>query len=103
MALETIQVVKQAELEAENQQKEALLLSKDIIAKAEKQGKELISSMVKEATEEAKKAERNAEEKASIKKAEAAARVEQNIKILQDQIREKEEKAVELVIAALVS
>lgn len=103
MAQETIQAVRQAELIAEQKEKEALIQAKETVANAEKEAKDLVSTMTKKSLLNAKKASDAALLEGEQMVKEAGKKAEKEIALLNQLLKQKEEKAIELVISALVS
>lgn len=102
MAIETVEAIRQAELNAvqiekdANQQKEAILLQ------AELEKDEIISSMTKEALAKSKQdieiAQRQSEERVE----KAIMQAEQEIIMLKEMVKNKEQAAIQLVLEEVI-
>jgi len=102
MAKETVEAVRQAELRAQEKEKEALQKKEAIISEAEKKAKELIASMVKEANAKADKDLANARTRADEIIKEARAKSEKEIVLVKELAKMKEESAINLVLSEVI-
>lgn len=102
MAMETVQAVRQAEIEAALKEKEAAKQSELIILEAEKKAEDILSSMKKTLHE---KAEQNLLE-ANVKAKEfmdiALRDAENEIISIKDMVKVKEKEAVSLVLSEII-
>lgn len=102
MAKETVQAVRQAELNALQKEREALQKKEEIIAKAQQQAKEIINSKVKQAMEKAEsdfaKAKQRGEEIANA----ARVKAEDEVLIMKEMVGRKEEAAIKLILSSVI-
>lgn len=102
MALETVQAVRQAELKAEEKEREALQKKEAIITQAKQNATTIVSSMTKEAMVKAELELNNA-----IKKGEdilEASRLKANneVNLMKEMVKEKEQSAIHLIFSNLL-
>jgi V/A-type H+-transporting ATPase subunit G/H len=102
MAKETIQSVRQAELNAVNREKEAIQKKEEIKIKAQQEAGRIIESRMKLAKEEAERnlsaANRQGEQLMELTKQ----RVEKEIAAMKALAKQKEEAAINLVLSSIV-
>lgn len=102
MAKETVEAVRQAELNALEKEKEALQKKDAIISEAEKKAKELIDSITKQASNKAQKDLDRAKSRAEEIVSEAKARSEKEILIIKELAKGKETAAIELILSEVI-
>lgn len=102
MAMETVQAVRQAELEAAKKEKEAVKESEVMISKAEIEAQVLLSSMKKLEQEKADKNLYKANEKAKELMQISLQQAEQDIISLRKMVEGKEQDAILLVLAEII-
>ena len=102
MAKETVQAVRQAELDALQKEREALQKKDSIIAEAEQQAKLIINSSIKQAMEKAEndfaKAKQHGEEIANA----ARLKAEDEVLLMKEMASRKEEAAIKLVLSSVL-
>lgn len=102
MAKKTVQAVRQAELDAEKMEKEALTKKEEIIAQAHLTAKTLMTSMTKEAMSKAEQAlnatklQTNEIMETSIQKA------QNEVLILEEMLKSKEKSAIDLILSNVI-
>jgi vacuolar-type H+-ATPase subunit H len=102
MALDTVQAVRQAELNAANKEKEALLKKESILIEAQHEAKEIVASRVKETQMLSEKKLKDANDK-GVKRLEAAkSKADQEVLILQEMVKSKEQAAIDFIISSLI-
>jgi len=102
MAKETVEAVRQAELKAQEKEKEALGKKEAILSEAEKKAKELIASMTKQAYAKADKDLEKAKSRADEIINEAKLRSEKEILIIRELAKMKEESAISLILSEVL-
>jgi len=102
MAMEAVQAVRQAELEAAKKEKEAVKESEVMISKAEIEAQVLLSTMKKLEQEKADKNLYKADEKAKDLMQISIQQAEQDIISLRKMVEGKEQDAILLVIAEII-
>lgn len=102
MAKETIQAVKQAEMDAAEMEKDAHIKSEELISKALSDAKTLVSTMTKEAKASAdKKLEQTKIQGASLMQ-EVVERTQNEITLMKELAVGKEKEAIKLVISEIM-
>jgi vacuolar-type H+-ATPase subunit H len=102
MAKETVQAVRQAELNAAQKEREANEKKEAILSEAQLNAKTMISTMTKEALE---KAERNltlANERGVEMLEAAKKKAESEVLLMKEMAQRKEEAAINLVLATVI-
>jgi vacuolar-type H+-ATPase subunit H len=102
MAKETVQAVRQAELNAAQTEREANEKREAILAEAQLNAKTMISSMTKEANE---KAERNltlANERGIELLENAKKKAESEVLLMKEMVQNKGEAAINLILATVI-
>lgn len=102
MAIETVEAVRQAELNAAQIEKEAAKECDAIFLKAQKDADEIISSMTKEALEKAKSDLGQTKIKSKTLMKEAEKRAAEGIEKIKKTAKKKEQPAIDLVISEIV-
>ena len=102
MAMETVQAVRQAELEAAKKEKEALKESEVMISKAEIEAQVLLSSMKKLEQEKADKNLYKADEKAKESMKISLQQAEQDVISIRNMVEGKEQEAISLVLSTII-
>ncbi|MDF2472659.1 MAG: hypothetical protein K0R92_172 [Lachnospiraceae bacterium] len=102
MAKETVQAVRQAELNAAQAEKEATLKRDEIILKAHEEAKTIIVTMTKDAA-------KNGEESLSLVQSQgeellkaAELKAEKEILLLKEMVKSKEQTAINLILSEVV-
>lgn len=102
MAKETVQAVRLAEQNAAQLEKEAILKKEAIIAEAQQNAKDLISTMTKQASDRANH-DLDLAQKKSIEMLEASkVEAEKEVLILKEMVKRKETEAIDLVISYII-
>ncbi len=102
MAKETVQAVRQAELNAANIEKDAAVKSEAIILKAFEDAKLMIAAKTKEALFNADEMKKQAQSEGTDLIESAVLRAEQEILLLKEVVKSKEQAAIDLIISELV-
>ena len=102
MAQDTVQAVRQAELNASNMEKEALLKKESILAEAQHKAKEMVTLKLKE-TQILSEKKLNDANKKGVERLEAAKRkADQEVLLLQEMVKSKEQAAIDFIISSLI-
>lgn len=102
MAKETVEAVRQAELNAAKLENEALMKKEQMIQEAMEEAKSLLSSRTKEAlVNSARELEKTSIDSDNLMK-EAIFRAEQEIILLKDLVNSKEKAAIDLVLCEVI-
>jgi vacuolar-type H+-ATPase subunit H len=102
MAKETVQAVRQAELNAAQREREAIQKKETLISEAQLNAKTIVSSMSKEALE---KAERNlalANERGIEIMEAAKLKAEKEVLLMKEMAQSKEEAAINMVLSNVI-
>lgn len=102
MAQDTVQAVRQAELNAANKEKEALQKKESILTKAQQDAKELIASKVSETQMLSEKKLKNASNQGEERLEAAKRKADQEVLILQEMVKSKEQAAIDFIISSLI-
>ncbi|MBH1942350.1 hypothetical protein I5677_15720 [Mobilitalea sibirica] len=102
MAKETVQAVRQAELNAAQIEKDANLKKDAILMEAQQKATNLISSMTKEAQDKAAKALKDAELRGAEMVEAAKLKAEKEIMLMNEMLKDKEKAAIKLVISEVI-
>ncbi len=102
MAKETVQAVRQAELNAAEKEKEALQKKESILTKAQQDAKEMVASKVSETQMLSEKKLKNANDQGEERLEAAKRKADQEVLILQEMVRNKEQAAIDFIISSLV-
>lgn len=102
MAKETVQAVRQAELNAVNIEKEAAVKSEAIVSKALEEAKSMIAAKTKEALFNAEEMKKQAQSEGAALIESAVLRAEQEILLLKEVVKSKEQAAIDLILSELV-
>jgi len=101
MAIETVEAVRQAENRAEEKEKTAQKEKQVILATAQKEARELEKNSLKEATEKSKKNLQKAQLDGQSIINNTVKKAEEEVANLRNSIKEKEQKAIDLVISQI--
>jgi vacuolar-type H+-ATPase subunit C/Vma6 len=102
MAKETVQAVRQAELNAANIEKDAAVKSEAIVSKAFEDAKLTIAAKMKEALFNAAEMKEQVQSEGAALIESAVLRAEQEILLLKEIIKSKEQDAIDLILLELV-
>lgn len=102
MAQETIEAIRQAELAAEQTEKNVASEGDKIIAQAKAEAAETIMQLTKDAKEKAADALASAKKQSDSMMADALHLVEQELSTLRDAAKAKEPQAVQLILSELI-
>ncbi|MDF2511851.1 MAG: hypothetical protein K0S04_1717 [Herbinix sp.] len=102
MAKETVQAVRQAELDATVKEQEALKRKETIISEAERRARELIDSITKQALEQAKQKQAAANQKGAELLEAAKLRSENEVSLMKEMALQKEEEAIRMILASVI-
>jgi vacuolar-type H+-ATPase subunit H len=102
MAKETIQAVRQAELNAVNKEKDAIQKKEAILAEAHKEAGIILTTRVKQATEEAERNLVSANEQGVKLMEKVKQRVENEVVAMKEIANAKEEAAINLVLSSVI-
>lgn len=103
MAKETVQAVRQAELNAAQKEKDAILRKEEILSKARQDASEMIASMTKDAREKAEAKIKAAELQGSKMLEDAKLKAESEVLIITEMAKRKEEAAINLVLTTVIN
>ena len=102
MAKETVQAVRQAELNAANIEKDAAVKTESIVSKALEDSKLLVAARTKEALFNADEMKKQAQSEGAALIESAVLRAEQEILLLKEDVKIKEKAAINLILSELV-
>lgn len=102
MAIETVQAVRQAEINAAETEKEALKKRDAILSKAQEDAKNLVISMTKDANNKAEADLMQARQQGDILMETAVQKAEKEVSILKEMVKRKEQSAIDLVISEVI-
>lgn len=102
MAIETVQAVRQAELEAVRKEQEALKRKEEIISEAERSAKELIDIRTKQALKHAEQKKAAATQTGKQLLAEAIEKSENEVLVMKEAALSREEEAIRRVLASVI-
>lgn len=102
MAKEIVQAVRQAELNAVEKDKEALLVKEKILSEAQQEAKTLIATMAKRANDTAERALELANQQGVAMIEEAKKRADKEVIIMKEMAKNKEEAAINLVLSNVI-
>lgn len=102
MAKETVQAVRQAELNAAEMEREALLEKDKILSEAQQEAKTLIASMTKQAMDAAERNLVLANQKGVEMMGTAKKRAENEVILMKEMAKNKEEAAIDLVLSNVI-
>lgn len=102
MAKDTLDTIRQVELESEQKIKEATKQSKEFATNAKLQAEKLIASLTNEAVEESKKALEEAKVQGESLVQEASNKAKNEIVLMQELAKQKEEKAIQLILSEII-
>ena len=102
MAKETVQVVRQAELNAVQKEKDALQRQEAIISEAEQNAKGLITSITKQALDQAEDNLSAANQKGIKIMETAKIKAESELLIMKEMAQRKEQAAIDLVLSYVI-
>ena len=102
MAKETVKAVRSAELSAVQIEKEAEHKKEEILLDAQQKAKSIIVSMTKEAQSKAERDLREAKEQGMAIMAAGKQRAENEIRLLNEMVKNKEQAAIELVLSNVI-
>jgi V/A-type H+-transporting ATPase subunit G/H len=102
MAKETVQAVRQAELNAAQKEKDALLRKEEIISEAGQNAKAFIASMTKQAFEKAEHNLAAANQRGAEIMEAAKLKAESEVLIMKEMAQRKEEAAIHLILSSVI-
>lgn len=102
MALESVQAVRQAELKAAQIEKEASSKREAILAEAKQRSKNLVDTKISEAQMKAENDLKAAERRSMEMMEEAKKRAENEVILMRELVKNKEQGAIELVLSSLI-
>lgn len=102
MVNETVQAVRNAELKAAEKENEALRKKEELLSKAQNEAKDLITSKVKEANLLSEKKLKAANESSAVKLEAAKLKADQEVLLLQEMVKGKEQVAIDFIISSLI-
>lgn len=102
MAKETVDAVRQAELNAADTEKDAVAKSEAIIQKAQQDAKALILNLTKEVSATAASELEKAQEKNAQVMAEALQRAEKEVLFLKEMVKSKEKGVLDIIISEVI-
>ncbi len=102
MAKEIVQAIRQAELNAVEKEKEALLEKDRILSKAQQEAKLLATTMTKQANDLAEQALIMANQKGATMLEDAKKRADKEVVLMKEMAKAKEEKAIKLVLSHVI-
>jgi len=102
MAKETVQAVRQAELNAAQFEKNANMQREAILQEAEQNAKTMINSMTREAIEKAESNLSAARHRGTETLEAAKLRAETEVLLIKEMIKEKEQSAIDLVLSNVI-
>lgn len=102
MATETVQAVRQAEINAAQQDKEAVKKREAILLKAKEDAEHMVSFMMKEANEKAETDLMQAEKQGEELMDAVVQRTEKEIILLKEMVKSKERAAIDLVLSEVI-
>lgn len=103
MAKETVQAVRQAELNAAQKEKDALMRKEEILSEARQNASNLIASMTKDAQEKAAAKLKAAELESSKMSETAKLKAESEVMIIKEMAKRKEDAAINLVLTTVIN
>jgi vacuolar-type H+-ATPase subunit H len=102
MAIETVQAVRQAELNAAQMEKEDVNKQNFILSKAQEDAKLEISTITKKAIDKAEADLKQAEQRGTELMETAVQRAENEISLLKELVKSKEQQAIDLVLSEVI-
>lgn len=102
MAKETVQAVREAELNAAKIEKDAAVKSEAMILKAQEDAKLLIAGKTREALLKADEMKKQAQQEGAELIESAALRAEQEILLLKEVVKSKEQAAIDLILSEVL-
>ncbi len=102
MAKETVEAVRQAELNAARKEQEASGRREAIISEAEHNARELVNSRTKQELEKAEQRKAAADQKGAELLEEARLKAEQEAAFMKEMALQKEGEAIRLVLASVI-
>ena len=102
MAKETVQAVRQAELNAAQKEKDAILRKDAILSEARHNASNLIASMTKDAREKVAAKMKAAEQKSSTMSEAAKIKAEKEVMMIKEMAKRKEDAAINLVLTTVI-
>ncbi len=102
MAKETVQAVRQAELNAAQKERDVQLQKETIISEAGQNAKTLITSMTKQAMENAEQSLATANKKGNEMIMAAKLKAENEVLLMKEMAQRKEEAAINLVLSSVI-
>ncbi len=102
MALESVQAVRQAELNAARIEKEASVKREALLSDARQKAKDLVASSIREAQVKADKDLSTAYSRSTRLLEEAQARAEKEVMFMKELVMNKEQAAIDLVLSNVI-
>ncbi len=102
MALESVQAVRQAELQAAQIEKEAIAKKEALLADAKQKAKEFIETRMKEAQAKAENDLKAAERRSMELLEDAKQKADKEVLFMKELVMNKEQAAIELVLTNLI-
>ncbi len=102
MAIETVQAVRQAEINAAEIEKEAIKKRDAILSKAQEDAKEIVINMTKEALDKAELDLKKARQQGDRLMETAVQNAEKEVSLLKEMVKSKEQSAIDLVLSEVI-
>jgi V/A-type H+/Na+-transporting ATPase subunit G/H len=102
MAMETVQAVRQAELNAAQLEKEAIQKRELILAEAQQNAKSMITSMTKEALAKAEQKLLEANGQGAKRMETSKQNAEKEVLLMKEMLKSKEQEAIKLVLSSVI-
>lgn len=102
MAMDTIQTVKQAELQASQSERAAHVKGDELISKAISDAKALVTSMTREALIEAQNNIEKAKRQSSVMIEQVVERTNKEVMLLKELSKKKEQEAIRMVCSHII-
>lgn len=102
MAIETVQAVRQAELNAEQKEKDAMLKRDAILADAEHNSKIMITTMTRSALTKAEHDIADAQNQGTEMMEAARIKAKNEVQLIKQILQRKEQEAIKLVLSSVI-
>lgn len=102
MAQETIEIIRQAELDAEKREKDATAEAERIVAKAHEDAKELIESLTRMARDQSALDLNEIDAQSESEISQTLHQAEQEVVGLREAVQKKEVQAVQMILSELI-
>lgn len=102
MAQDTVQAVRQAELNAAQKEKEAVQKAESILSEAHREARLFVESKVKEALQMSEVKRKEAEKKSADLLEAAKVKADQEVFLLKEMVHGKEQAAIDYIISSLI-